>query len=851
MKSVSPALAERLVRAAHSPVLLVACDFDGTLSAIAERPDLARADRRAVSCLAALSRLPHTHGAILSGRSLQDLRVRLGGLGAELERVRLIGSHGLESGEGNHELVLNPGAKARLDEIRDRVQDIAARAPGSIVEIKPASITFHYRQCEPEIGDLAARAVAELGEQAPGVFRLGALAAVELCVIEPNKGAALTLVRRRVGATGTVFIGDDVTDEAAFAVMSGSDLSIKVGSDSTRAAERVASQLHVAACLEMLHEHRRAWLTQRRPVGIEQHAILSDQRTAALVRPDGGVAWLCLPRLDSPAMFASLLGAEEHGVFQIRPIGEERPAAVEYEPDSLVLRTRWTNLTVTDYLDCAQGRAYQRAGRTDLVRVVEGSGEAVVKFAPRLDFGRVATRLVLREDGIEIEGWHDPVVLYAPGVSWRLEPEGDHVSAVAAFTAKEPVTFELRYGTASLRPNPITERVRREQNTRFWAGWTTSLRGTELAPTLVRRSAVTLKALVHGPSGSLAAAATTSLPEHVGGVRNWDYRYCWPRDACMAAAALVRLGNTGVAMKLLDWMSGVVQRCESPDRLRPIYSLLGEELGAEAEIAELPGYGESKPVRVGNAAAMQVQLDVFGPIVDLAAMLAERGVPITPEHWRLVEAMVRAVEARWMEPDHGIWEIRAPKRHHVHSKLMCWLAASRGVVVSELALGRDRPDWARLRDEIRADLLGKGWNPTRGVFTGVYGGDLLDAATLQLATTGFLSGDDARLRSTVELIDRELRRGPVVLRYTEDDGLPGIEGGMQICTFWLVEALWVIGEHARARSLFDDAAALAGPTGLLAEQFEPDLGISLGNFPQAYSHLGLINAACRLSDLPA
>ena len=282
------------------------------------------------------------------------------------------------------------------------------------------------------------------------------------------------------------------------------------------------------------------------------------------------------------------------------------------------------------------------------------------------------------------------------------------------------MVFELRYGTASLRPPVLAEQERRTSSLRAWAGWAGRCRSTRACG-----SGSTIRPCTQGPlprpTGAIAAAATTSLPEQLGGVRNWDYRFCWPRDGALAAAALVRLGNTGHALKFLDWVLGVVDKCESPDRLRPIYTVGGGHLGPEGDISNLSGYGQSRPVRVGNAAVNQVQLDVFAPIVDLVAMLAERGAPISPEHWRLVRAMVQGVEARWHEPDHGIWEIRGPRRHHVHSRVMCWHAVHRALLVEETATGRHHAEWQRLGDTIAADGLAHGWTEQLGAFSIAYG----------------------------------------------------------------------------------------------------------------------------------
>jgi GH15 family glucan-1,4-alpha-glucosidase len=382
---------------------------------------------------------------------------------------------------------------------------------------------------------------------------------------------------------------------------------------------------------------------------------------------------------------------------------------------------------------------------------------------------------------------------------------------------------------------------------RFWSGWASTLHIPPLKAGLVRRSALVLKGLTYGPTGAICAAGTTSLPETAGGIRNWDYRFCWPRDAALAAAALVRLGNTGLGMRLLDWLISIITTLESPDRLRPIYTVTGSNLGAEAEISELPGYAASRPVRVGNAAAQQVQLDVFGPITDLVALMAAKGAPLTPEHWRLVQAMASAVEARWEEPDHGIWEIRGPRRHYVYTKLMCWQTMDRAIAVAEQHLGRVPPQWNEVRDRIAREVLERGFNADLGAFTVAYDLAELDAAALNIGLSGLLAPDDPRFVSTVEKVEGALREGPTVYRYRFDDGFPGREGGFHLCAGWLAECCVLLGRTADAAALLDEVCALAGPLGLLSEQHDPRSGSALGNHPQAYSHLAVINAAVRLA----
>ncbi len=608
---------------------------------------------------------------------------------------------------------------------------------------------------------------------------------------------------------------------------------------------------HTDEFLTELLARRRWWLNHRDLTPINAHSMLSDQRTIALVDPHGSIVWLCLPRIDSSAIFSRLLADPSRGIFSVAPLNPPARPRQQYIDDSFILRTRWGPYSLTDYLDCSAGRPFQRAGRSELVRCLEGPGPFRIHFSPRLDFGRTQTRLVPVQDGLEIDGWTDPAVLHSPSVRWTIDDDGKHHSATATVDASlGPITLELRYGTASTEPSIIPEPTRREQTLRFWNGWARTLHLPGLADDLVKRSALVIKALTYGPTGAIAAAGTTSLPEHLGGVRNWDYRFCWIRDACMAASSLARLGSTGAAMKLLDWLIGLLDHTDSPERLRPLYTVTGGNLPPEAEISDLTGYGGSRPVRIGNAASNQVQLDVFGNIVDLVATISQLGAPITPDHWRLVESMVNAVSARWTEPDHGIWELRAAKRHHTHTKAMCWLAADRGLVVAQRAMGYKRPAWADLRARIAHDMLSNGLSPDRRSLIGAYEVPSPDASTLLPGLHGMLADHPDLFLHTADNVQASLRRGPVVDRYHYQDGLPGREGGWLICAFWLAEALAATGRPDQARSLFDQARRLAGPTGLMSEEFDPEQRVWLGNFPQAYSHLGLIDAAVRLARLP-
>ncbi|MCE9618466.1 MAG: trehalose-phosphatase [Planctomycetes bacterium] len=834
-------LFNRLTSLARTPQLLVACDYDGTLAEIAADPARTIPNEASLDSLRALAELEGTWAAIVSGRSLKDLAalVPLG------RSVMMIGSHGAEW--KNPGVPLSPEQRDRLGQVAGILADVARKTKGASFELKPAGAALHVRGATGDSGDAAIAEAVSQCEVLSGVYVRHGSKVVEFAVVETNKGDSVRRVRFATGATSVIFLGDDLTDEDVFKSLDANDVAVKVGPGETAARDRVPGIADVAEILRELAALRARWIRERNLVALDQCAILSDQRTMAVVSPGARISWLCLPRLDSTAIFAELVGDPTAGFFEVAPAGGGEPLRCGYDGDSFVLVTEWSNLRVTDYLDCSAGRAFQKAGRTDLVRLIEGTSAARIRFAPRLEYGRIATQLRARENGLAIEGSNDPIVLRSPGVPWTIVGEGVHHAAEAMVHPSEgPVVLELRYGTASMNALAEEELQRREQSRRFWSGWAGTLRLPAQCPEIVKRSALVLKALCYGPTGAIAAAATTSLPEQLGGIRNWDYRYCWPRDASKTAAALVRLGNTGHALKFLDWMLEVVDHCETPERLHPIYSLSGGHLPPEAELSHLAGFAQSRPVRIGNAAANQVQLDVFGPIVNLVAMLVERGAPIAPDHWRLVRSMVRAVESRWREPDHGIWEMRLERRHHVHSKIMCWHTIDRALVVEEAVCGSRNPEWIALGNSIREEVLVRGWSQTLGAYSGAYDHDYPDAAVLKIGLTGLIDPKDPRWIATVNVVSGQLRCGPTVRRYRIDDGLPGAEGGMHICTGWLVESLVTLGRIDEAASLFKDFSALVKGPGILTEQFEPRHGSAVGNLAQAYSHLALIDAAMAL-----
>ncbi len=830
-----------------APVVLIACDYDGTLAPIVADPQRALPVRESILALRSLAALPDTHVAVISGRSLRDLA----SLSRLPDEVHLVGSHGSEF-EAGFAGDLDDDARTLLDEIAADIGRVAADTPRSLVERKPASVAFHFRAADEVAAAAAIERILDGPAQRPGVRVKRGKQVIELAVIDTDKGAALQRLRSMVSADVVLFVGDDVTDEDAFAVLGGPDVGVKVGEGDTRAALRVDDPDAVAHLLAELCERRRAWLQGDAAPPIERHSLLSDQRTLALVTPDARITWLCHPRADSPAVFAELLGGPTAGSFSVRPEPARTPLDQRYLNGSMVLETRWADVRVTDYLDVSLGRAFEPAGRTDLVRVLEGSGRVAIEFAPRLDFGRAPTLLEVVDGGLVVSGSSGVMCLHSPGVEWEVVTEGvhDRARALVELRTGRPVVLEMQLGGTEQGVRPMSEVERRRASIEHWARWAASLHLPGVAASMVARSAVLLKALCHQPTGAILAAATASLPEEVGGVRNWDYRYCWIRDAAISATALVELGSSQEALALLDWLDERIANAGAAERVRPLYPLAGDEHLPEAVIPTLNGYLGSRPVRIGNLAEHQVQLDMFGPVVHLVRRLAEAGTIIGERRWAMVSTIVEGVAHRWREPDHGIWEERRARRHHVHSKVMCWHTVDGAIAVARMS-GRAVPDhWPALRDAIHADVVANGWNERVEAFTAAYGDDDIDAAVLQLALVGFLPHDDPRVAATVAAVERELRDGEIVYRYRHDDGLPGREGGFLVCTAWLIEALVQVGRNDDARSLFARYVDLAGPTGLLAEQFDPTHDRALGNVPQAYSHAGLIQAALALARTP-
>ena len=847
---ISPAwldlpLRRALAEIARTPRLLVACDYDGTLAPIVADPWSAYPLPQTVAALRSLAILPETTAAVISGRALRELAV-LSRLPAE---VHLVGSHGSEFDIGFVD-ALPEAARALRLRLLATLREGAGTAPGVILEVKPASVAVHVRQAAPEVADQVLAQLRSGPGSWDGVHVTEGNAVLELSVVQTDKGDALDVLRQRCGATAAVFLGDSVSDEKAYARLAGPDLGIKVGEGDTLAAYRLPGSAEVATALSFLWSERCTWLYGELAPPIERLSMLANGRSVALVTPDARVCWQCLPGPASAAVFADLLGGPSAGHFSIRPQRDGLPLGQRYLPGTMTLQTRWSRLLVTDYLD-----DHTDPHRTDLVRVISGSSPAVVEFAPRPEFGQVAVHLEAGADGLVLVGTSDPIVLRSPGTHWEIISDGPHEAARAVVEPRpdEPVVLELRYGTSDLSPHAMPESARRARTGARWSQWLAELSLPPVHTDLVGRSALTLRALCHAETGAIMAAATTSLPEQIGGVRNWDYRHCWLRDAALTAQALVSLGSVAEATAYLEWVRSILASLPGPERLHPVYALDGSAPGAEAVIDTLPGYAGSRPVRVGNLADQQVQLDVFGPVVELIAAVADHHGHLSDADWSVARAMTQAVARRWHEPDHGIWEERQVPRHHVYSKVMCWVAIDRTVRMAQVYGREIDPQWPGLRAAIAADVLEHGWSEEAQSFTAAYDGTDLDAASLHIGLSGLLDPADERFAATVTATEAELRTGCTVYRYRRDDGLPGQEGGFHLCAAWMIEAYLLTGRRADAEELFGQLVDTAGPTGLLPEEYDPIAERSLGNHPQAYSHLGLIRCAQLLAaaDLPA
>jgi GH15 family glucan-1,4-alpha-glucosidase len=582
------------------------------------------------------------------------------------------------------------------------------------------------------------------------------------------------------------------------------------------------------------------------PSPIEDYALLSDMSSAALVGRDGSIDWLTFPRFDSGACFAALLGSPDNGRWLVAPVAEPTRTTRSYRGDSLILETVFE---VDDgevaVIDCMP----PRDNHLDLIRLVEGRRGSVrmrTELVIRFDYGR-SVPWVRRTDGARVAiAGPDALRLVTP-----VEVHGVDRRTVGEFTVSEGdcVPFNIAWHPSHERchevPNPV-DAVRKAEA--WWQRWIEQCTYHGQWRDAVHRSLVVLKGLTYGRTGGLVAAPTTSLPEMIGGERNWDYRYCWLRDATFTLSALIDAGFTGEATAWRDWLLRAV--AGDPAELQIMYGVAGERRLPELDLDWLPGYESSAPVRVGNAACSQFQLDVFGEVLDSLHEGAIAGVPFSEDAWNMQQALLEFLESNWQEPDEGIWEVRGPRRHFTHSNVMAWVAADRAVRAVE-ELGWDGPvdRWRFLREEIRADVLANGVDE-RGCFVQHYETDDLDASLLMIPLVGFLPATDERVVNTVRAIQEELTEDGLVLRYrTKEslDGLPPGEGVFLMTNFWLADVLVLMNRVDEARTIFERLLSMRNDVGLLAEEWDPSTGRLLGNFPQAFSHTALVTTAFALS----
>ena len=579
---------------------------------------------------------------------------------------------------------------------------------------------------------------------------------------------------------------------------------------------------------------------------IEDYGFLSDTQSGALVSRDGCIDWLCLPRFDSGACFASLLGGKENGRWFFAPDEKVTKSSRSYRGDTLVLETLVeTSSGAVRLIDFMPPR-----GRDpDVVRIVEGVRGEVrmhMELIIRFDYGRVIPWVRQGDSGLEAIGGPDAMILRTP-----IETKGKNLTTVADFSVKagDRIPFVLTW-FQSHEPAPRAidpEHALRDTET-YWENWAGSCRFKGPWKSAVVRSLLTLKGLTYAPTGGLVAALTTSLPEAIGGVRNWDYRYCWLRDAAFTLITLMKFGYREEARAWREWLLRAI--AGSAAQMQVLYGVHGERRIDEQELPWLAGYENSRPVRIGNGASNQFQLDVFGEVLFAMHDSHLAGLETEETGWRLQGELMRFLESNWEQPDEGIWEVRGGRKQFTHSKMMAWVAFDRAVRLAETgkqSKGEDVGRWRGIRDRIHREVCERGYNSTKKSFTQVYGSDALDASLLMMPRVGFLPPSDERVHGTIEAIERELMQDGFVLRYRPEekgiDGLPGGEGAFLPCSFWLADGLYLIGRTDDAQRMFERLLTLRNDLGLLSEEYDPVARRQLGNFPQAFTHLALLNSA--------
>ena len=584
---------------------------------------------------------------------------------------------------------------------------------------------------------------------------------------------------------------------------------------------------------------------------IEDYGFIGNLLSCALVARDGSIDWLCLPRFDSDACFSALLGTEENGYWRIAPADGDYRVTRRYREGTAILETTFETrdgaATLIDFMPLAQDEEH-----VDVFRIVRGDrGRVAMRMELALRFGYSQTvPWVRRTDfGLRAVAGPDAVELHTD-----VDLKGENYRTIAEFSVGEgaAVPFSLCWHPSHrARETAIDPEVRLEETASWWTAWSGRCRFLGAKAhwrDAVVRSLITLKGLSYRPTGGIIAAATTSLPEEIGGERNWDYRFCWIRDATLTLYALLTSGYREEARAWRQWMLRAA--AGHPSQLQIMYGLSGERRLNETELTWLAGYENSKPVRIGNAAYDQLQIDVYGELMD--ALHVGRKFQLEPSRdaWNFQRALLENLKRKWARPDKGIWEVRSGSRHFTHSKLMAWVAYDRAVrAVKDFGLSGPADAWKAQRDTIRAEILENGWSEKRKSFVQFYGGEALDASLLLIPLMGFLPADDPRVVATVDAVKRDLTEDGLVLRYRPEeteDGVAGGEGTFLVCTFWLADALCMIGRRDEAEEIFERLLSLRNDLGLLAEEYDPRAGRQLGNFPQAFSHVGLVNTANNL-----
>jgi len=589
--------------------------------------------------------------------------------------------------------------------------------------------------------------------------------------------------------------------------------------------------------------------TQRR--NIEDYGIIGNMLTAALVGKDGSIDWLCLPRFDSPASFAALVGTSENGRWKIAPRDESAACSRKYIDDTAILETRFETPTgtvsITDFMPLSP-----EAGKSSLVRIVSGEAGHVdmeMELVLRFSYGQAVPWVQRREYGLSAVAGPDAIHLYT---RLPLEREGNTTRSRFTIRQGERLSATLSHHASTAAPSFVPDSLESlQQTTNWWREWMKRGRnpdGPARWKEAMARSLITLKLLTFEPTGAIIAAPTTSLPERIGGQRNWDYRYCWLRDSALTLLALLHAGHREEAEAWRQWLLRAV--AGDPEQLQIMYGIAGERWLPELTVPWLPGFEQSKPVRIGNAAANQMQLDVYGELFDTlhAARLAE--LQQREEAWTLQKVLLSTLAKKWQSADRGIWEIRGPARAFTHSRMMVWLAFDRAISAAEqFSLDGPVDDWKRLRAMIHADICEHGFDARKNSFVQYYGGEALDASLLLAPQIGFLPPEDPRVLGTIAAIENELLTDGLVLRYSvsgTNDGLDGAEGAFLVCSFWLADAYVLCGQREKAVAIFERLLRLRNDLGLFSEEYDTINRRMLGNFPQAFSHIGLINTAHNL-----